>query len=189
MDSESETEVPVPFPVQNDVVRIGKDRCVTVGHRPGQPQALALAQLRSADLEVGRNRASVAGCRSEETQEFFGRRIEQALTLAIEQVPLIGIRRQPLERVSGEGRRRIEATPDQQAEHAEQFEIGRRFAVDAQPDEPVDESRARVRLDLGEIRQQVDAHRAMHLGDPLGVRRVLRRVDRCVHRFTAAGDR
>ena len=82
--------------------------------------------------------------------------------------------RQPLQRVRGQRGGGVEAAADDEPEVAQDLQVGRGLAVDAQLQQRVDQPRPRVLPDLHHGVDHVDAHLPVHLGDAWGVRRVLR---------------
>ena len=131
--AESEAEVPVALPVED---RPRWARSNTAGSR------LAIAHdshsrspslnLCAVDLEVLGEGASVTGRRGVEAQELLGGGVEQGVAFAAEQLALVGILRQPFQRVRGQRGGGVEAAADDQAEVAQDLHVGRGLAVDAQ---------------------------------------------------------
>ena len=168
----AEAEVPVALSVKNELVGFLEDGRVAVGHRPGDPESLTLLELRPFHLDVLREGAAVARCGREEAQELFGGRVQQGVAFAAEQLALVGVLRQPLERVRGERGRGVEAAADDQPKIPHDLEIRCGLAIDAQLQQRVDQTWPGVLLDLDHVGEQVDAHLAVHLRDALGLGRV-----------------
>src|SRR6266581_5268061 len=129
VDAQPEAVVPVAGAGQVDLVGVVEYRRVAVGHRPGQPEPLALLELDAGDLAVGGDRASVAWRRAVEAQELLGGRIKQRVALPAQPLPLARVLGHPLERVRGQRGRGVEPAADEQGHHPEQFHVGRGLAV------------------------------------------------------------
>ena len=172
--ADAEAEVPVALSVHDDLVGLVEHRRVTVGHRPRDPQPLALLEPGALDLDVLGERATVTRCGGVVAQELLGGGVQQRVAFAAEQLALVRILRQPLQRVRGQCGRGVEAAADDQPEVAEDLQIGCGLAVDAQLQQRVDQAGSRILPDLVHRGDHVDAHLPVHLGDAGGVGRVFR---------------
>ena len=105
----------LPFRSRIDLVGIVEDRRVAIGHRPGDPQSLALLELRALDLDVFGEGAAVARRGREEAQELLGGGVQQGVALAAEPLALVRMLRQPFQRVRGQRGGGVEAAADDQA--------------------------------------------------------------------------
>ena len=97
MDADAEAEVPVALSVEDDLVGIGEDLGIAVGHRPRQPEPLAALQRDAVDFGVGGDGPAVARGRREEPQELLGRAVEKRVAVATEPLALVGMLGQPLQ--------------------------------------------------------------------------------------------
>lgn len=82
MHADAEAEVSIALSVENYLVWLLEHGRITVGHGPGDPEALTLLELRPLHLDVLGERATVAGGRGVEAQKFFGRGIQQGVALS-----------------------------------------------------------------------------------------------------------
>jgi hypothetical protein len=71
--------------------------------------------------------------------------------------------------VRRQGSRRIETAADEQAQHAEQFEVVGRLSVDGGPCDRVDHAGTGILLDLVEAGEKVHSHDAVQFRDAVDV--------------------
>ena len=183
MHPEAEAGVPVALAVELDLVRVLEHRGVPVGHRPRQPEPVALLELHAVDLLVLGHRAPVAGGRGVEAQELLGGAVAQLLPLGDQPLPLVGVLAQPLQRVRGQRRRRVEAAADEQAHRAQHRHVVGLRAADVGVDEGVDQARPGVGADVGDVAERPHAHDLHLLVDDLLLGRARLGVDLRVDRL------
>ncbi len=166
------------LPVRSRMTLVGilEEFGVAVGHRPRQPESLALFQHDAVDLQVLGDGAAVTRRRCEVPQELLGRRVEQCVAFAAQPLALIGVLREPLQRVRGQCRGGVEAAADQQHQHAHDLHVGRWLSVDAHSDHGVDQSGSRRLPDLRDVAHHLHCRRDAQVGDSAIVRRVGGRV-------------